>query len=165
VNDVQFDPGFHQTFDRINSEDAASIQRIADWYFQEWTIAPETTRKKLSALPAAGYPFHLLMSAGNVPVATGGLYEHVGLLDIAPRFRVYGPWLALVFTTPENRKKGYGTLLCKEIQNQARDLGLKELFLFTHTAESLYMRMGWTLVESVQVKDGPAAVAVMKKAL
>jgi len=150
-------------FDRVESGDAASVQKITDWYFEEWTIEPATTLKRLSVLPSQGLPFHVLMSVENVPVSTGGLYEHVGLLDMAPRFRIYGPWLALVTTLPEFRKKGYATRLCEEIQTRAKDLGLKEIFLFTHTAESLYMRMGWVLVERVQVKERD--VVVLKKDL
>jgi len=150
-------------FKRVQGGDDASIRQIVAWYFREWEVNPENTIKRLSGFPSSGFPFHLMMSVNNAPVATGGLYEHVGLLDIAPRFRIYGPWLALVFTTPENRRKGYGTLLCEEIQNRARELGLKEMFLFTHTAESLYTRMGWDLVERVHVKD--RNVAVMKKDL
>ncbi len=103
------------------------------------------------------------MSVGGVPVATGGLYNHVGLLDVAPKFKIYGPWLALVLTLPEHRKKGYGTMLCEEIQNRSKALGQKEIFLFTSTAESLYRRMGWVSIEEKNVNGRD--VCVMKKTL
>jgi GNAT superfamily N-acetyltransferase len=153
-------------FDRVigdGDRDNARIRQIVDWYFQEWGMNPEAGLKRLSELPAEGTPFQVLMSVDKTPVATGGLYRHVGLLDIAPRFKIYGPWLALMFTTPENRRKGYGGMLCEEIQNQCRELGLKKIFLFTHTAESFYARLGWNVVEKVQVKE--RNVAVMHKDL
>lgn len=150
-------------FERVGSGDVRTIEKIAGWYFDEWTIEAAKTIAKLSAFPAEGFPFQILMSVNNIPIATGGLYEHVGLLAVAPRFKVYGPWLALVLTTPENRKKGYGTLLCEEIQNRAKDLGLKEMFLFTRTAESLYRRMGWALIEQNNMKGQD--VFVMKRVL
>jgi len=37
------------------------------------------------------------MTIDGLPTATGGVYDHVGLIDREPRFKVYSPWLALVF--------------------------------------------------------------------
>ena len=150
-------------FERVNSGDSRTIGKIAGWYSAEWQMEPAKTIQKISAFPDQGIPFQILISVDGIPVATGGLYEHVGLLDVAPRFKIYGPWLALVLTIPEYRKKGYGTLLCEEIQDRAKELGLKELFLFTRTAESLYRRMGWTLIEQNNMKGQD--VFVMKKVL
>ena len=150
-------------FELVKSGDENSIGKIAGWYFSEWKIDPVKTVKKLSRLPGHGVPFQILMTVEKIPVATGGLYDHVGLLDVAPKFRIYGPWLALVFTTPENRNKGYGTLLCEEIQNRSKELGLKEIFLFAGAASSLYRRMGWVSIEERSIKGREAVV--MKKDL
>ena len=150
-------------FERVKSGDIGTIEKIAAWYFDEWKIEPEKTIRKLSGFPDLGIPFQLLMSADGVDVATGGLYAHVGLLDIAPKYRIYGPWLALVLTTPENRNQGYGTLLCEEIENRSRELGLKEIFLFTRMAESLYRRMGWVSIDEKNINGQD--VFVMRKEL
>ncbi len=85
------------------------------------------------------------------------------MLDIEPQFNIYGPWLALVYTTTENRNKGYGALLCEKIEEHAKELKLKEIYLFTHTAESLYIRLGWTPFERLAIKD--INIVVMKKEL
>jgi GNAT superfamily N-acetyltransferase len=82
------------------------------------------------------------MTLDNIPIATGRLYNHVGLLDKQPKFKIYKHWLALVYTVSEYRRKGYGALLCNYIQQHAKEMVLKEIFLFTHTAESLYKRPG-----------------------
>ena len=150
-------------FEKIKPEDTALIQLIADWYLKEWHIPAGTTIQKLSIPATEAVPFQIIMSIDNVPIATGGLYYHVALLDREPKFNIYGPWLALVYTTTENRNKGYGALLCEKIEDVAKDLGLKEIFLFTHTAESLYTRLGWTPFERLAIKD--RNIVVMKKEL
>jgi N-acetylglutamate synthase-like GNAT family acetyltransferase len=97
------------------------------------------------------------------PIATGGVYHHVGLLDAMPRLKEFQPWLALVYTLPEHRGKGYGASLCEEIQAQAKTMGTTDLFLFTYTAESLYKRLGWQQLERVELKGKD--IAVMKREL
>src|SRR5688500_7704317 len=96
-------------------------------------------------------------------VATGGLYNQVGLLEKEPRFKIYKNWLALVYTRPENRKTGFGALICKFIQDQSRKRGIDEMYLFTDTAQRLYSRLGWTELEKVSMGD--RNVVVMKKDL
>lgn len=150
-------------FEKIKPEDTALIHLIADWYLKEWHIPAGTTIQKLSIPATEAVPFQIIMSIDNVPIATGGLYYHVALLDREPKFNIYGPWLALVYTTTENRNKGYGALLCKKIEELAKELKLKEIFLFTHTAESLYISLGWIPFERIAIKD--RNIVVMKKVL
>lgn len=147
----------------LKSGDKQSIELIANWYLSEWNIAKEITIQKLSDFPDQGFPFQVIMMIDGIPVATGGIYEHVALLDREPKFKIYKPWLALVYTTPENRNKGYGALLCEKIQGIAKERGLKELFLFTHTAESLYKRLEWQELERIEL--GGKNIVVMKKQL
>jgi GNAT superfamily N-acetyltransferase len=103
------------------------------------------------------------MTVDNIPVSTGGLYNHVGLLDKEPRLKIHKNWLALVYTTPNKRQQGYGALICKHIQDHSRSLGLDTMYLFTDTAEQLYQRLGWTDMERLAMGD--RNVVVMKKDL
>lgn len=150
-------------FEKIKPKDAELIKLIADWYLKEWHIPAETTIQKLSIPTTEAVPFQIIMSINNLPIATGGLYHHAALLEREPKFNIYGPWLALVYTTTENRNKGYGALLCEKIEELAKELKLKEIYLFTHTAESLYIRLGWTPFERLAIKD--RNIVVMKKEL
>lgn len=147
----------------VKSGDKQTIELIANWYLSEWNIAKDITIQKLSNFPENAVPFQVLMTIDDIPVATGGICEHVALLDREPRFKMYTPWLALVNTTKENRGKGYGALLCEKIQSMAKERGLKELFLFTHTAESLYKRLNWEQLERIEL--GGKNIVVMKKQL
>ncbi|MCO4294090.1 GNAT family N-acetyltransferase [Solitalea sp. MAHUQ-68] len=147
----------------ITPEDNENIQFIADWYFNEWNIPVQTTIERIKKLSADNYEFQVLMTLDNKPIATGGLYNHVGLLEREPRFKIYKNWLALVYTKPDVRGKGLGALICKHIQDQAKDLGLENIYLFTHTAENLYKRLAWNPMERIAL--GGKDIVVMKKEL
>jgi GNAT superfamily N-acetyltransferase len=101
------------------------------------------------------------MSVDDLPIATGGIYNHVSLLDKEPRFREHKHWLALVYTVPEFRGKGVGADLCGYIEQHAQTLGLEQIHLFTHTAERLYKRLGWQELE--RLRAGEKDIVVMQK--
>jgi GNAT superfamily N-acetyltransferase len=141
------------TYHRIKPEDTAILEQIAGWYFEEWKMTPATTIQRLSGFPVNGIPFHLLMTVDGIPVATGGLAHEVSLMTEVPRLKMYQPWLALVYTITENQNKGYGTMLCHKIEEMAREQGVKEYFLFTYTAEKLYLKLGWEVMERISARD------------
>lgn len=147
----------------VTPDDNKNIELIAEWYLSEWNIPIQTTIDKTKKLSADNYEFQILMTLDNKPIATGGLYNHVGLLDKEPKLKIYKNWLALVYTTPENRGKGLGALICRHIQTHAKDLGLKDIYLFTHTAENLYKRLEWQQLERLAL--GGKDIVVMKKEL
>lgn len=150
-------------FTLLHPEAIGDINQIAEWYVSEWNIPKEQTLQKLTQLPSGNSQFQVMMSVDGVPLATGGLYNHVGILDKIPRLAIHPHWLALVYTLPEHRGQGYGALLCEYIEQYARGLGLKELALFTHTAESLYRRLGWQQTE--RIAAGGRDIVVMTKML
>lgn len=147
----------------VTPDDKKNIELIAEMYLSEWNIPIQTTIDKTKKLSVDNYEFQILMTLNNKPIATGGLYNHVGLLDKEPRLKMYKNWLALVYTTPENRGKGLGALICRQIQTHAKDLGLKNIYLFTHTAENLYKRLEWQQLERLAL--GGKDIVVMKKEL
>ena len=147
----------------IKPDDNKYIELIAEWYLSEWNIPIQTTIEKTKKLSAENFEFQVLMTLDNKPIATGGLYNHVGLLDREPRLKIYKNWLALVYTKPDIRGKGLGALICNNIQDYSKDLGLKDIHLFTHTAENLYKRLGWQQLERIVL--GGKDIVVMKKEL
>ena len=147
----------------IKPDDNENIKIIADWYLSEWNIPVQTTIEKTKKLSIDNFEFQILMTLNSKPIATGGLYNHVGLLDREPRLKIYKNWLALVYTEPDFRGKGLGALICNHIQEHSKDLGLKDIYLFTHTAESLYKRLEWRQLERLAL--GGKDIVVMKKEL
>jgi GNAT superfamily N-acetyltransferase len=151
------------SFTRLLPTDRATIKLIAHWYFQEWSIPTKDTIESLAKFPNAGIPFQVVMSLGGKPIASGGLYNDVRLLTLEPRFKALGPWLAVVYTARGHRQKGFGTQLCKKIEAMAKEMGVNEIFLYTQTAESMYKRLGWVVMERIQYKGKDTAV--MRKPL
>lgn len=147
-------------YTHILPDDYEQIERIAGWYQSEWNIPEDATHTRTTQLSKERNELQVLMYVNNEPVATGGIYTHVGLLDREPRFKVHKHWLALVYTKTEHRGKGYGAQLCEYLQGYAKEQGLNELYLFTHTAESLYLRLGWQETERLVL--GGKEIVVMK---
>lgn len=150
-------------FKIVQPNDTATFQLIADWYLSEWKIPVDKTIQKLQTVTTDASQFQILMSLDGIPISTGGLYNHVGLLDKEPRLKVYKNWLALVYTIPGKRHQGFGKLICKHIQDHSKNLGIDTMYLFTDTAERLYKRLGWTEMERLSM--GNRNVVVMNKEL
>ncbi|WP_300598444.1 GNAT family N-acetyltransferase [Niabella sp.] len=150
-------------FEILRPEDQRSLMLIADWYVEEWQIPVETTQERLRAVTADRQQCQVLMTLDGTPIATGGIYDHVGLLERLPHFNVYKKWLALVYTRPSQRGRGYGAALCNYIHDYCRGLGFEKIHLFTHTAETLYRRLGWNELERMHIRD--RNIVVMEKDL
>ncbi|MBO9594976.1 MAG: GNAT family N-acetyltransferase [Niabella sp.] len=148
-------------FKILQPDDQQLLKLIAGWYVEEWQIPVETTLERLSNITAGKAQFQVLMILDGIPIATGGIYDHVGLLDRLPHLNVYKKWLALVYTLPSERGRGYGAALCTYIQNYCRHQGLEKIHLFTHTAETLYRRLGWKALERTVI--GNRDIVIMEK--
>lgn len=86
------------SFHKVRSNEKNLIELIADWYLKEWDIPVEQTRKRLANLPNDDVIFQLLLLKDNGPIATRGLYNKIGLLNVHPKSLKFKPWVALLFT-------------------------------------------------------------------
>jgi GNAT superfamily N-acetyltransferase len=57
------------------------------------------------------------------------------------------PWLGGLLVLPEWRNRGVGTMLMHRATEEARRLNISRLYLWTHSAERLYDKLGWQVVE------------------
>ena len=57
------------------------------------------------------------------------------------------PWLGGLLVLPEWRNRGVGTMLMHRATEEARRLNVRRLYLWTHSAEGLYYKLGWQVVE------------------
>jgi GNAT superfamily N-acetyltransferase len=145
-------------FHKIEPADSSSIGLVAKWYYDEWAIPIETTRQRLADQIQGEVVFQLVLAKDNVPVATGGLYHRVGLHEAHPRFKEFGPWVALLYTDKKLRHHGYGGMLLEKIQDQSRNMGIKRIYLYTYTAEGLYLKRDWQPLEKVRYKGHETTV-------
>lgn len=150
-------------FQIVAPTDQRALELIADWYFSEWHIPAEATIKRLQKDTAEEGQFQVLMTLNGSPISTGGLYDHVGILDKEPRLKMHKKWLALVYTIPGKRGKGYGAEICNFIQEHAKNSGFNQIHLFTDSAERLYHRLGWAVSERMVINN--RNIVVMAKEL
>src|SRR5205823_3274486 len=57
------------------------------------------------------------------------------------------PWLGGLLVLPEWRNRGVGTMLMRRATGEACRLDVPRLYLWTHSAEGLYHKLGWQVVE------------------
>jgi len=57
------------------------------------------------------------------------------------------PWLGGLLVLPQWRNRGVGTMLMHRATEEARRLNVPRLYLWTHSAEGLYQKLGWQVVE------------------
>lgn len=148
---------------RLTCNQSDNFQQIANWYQMEWKFPLETTLSRLTAITPQKDQFQLVMTRDGVPIGTAGIYNTVRLLEKIPRLNIYKHWLALVYTIPMERGKGYGALLCEKVEEEAKQEGISKLHLFTDTAESLYKRGGWEVMERIEVES--RNIVLMEKEL
>lgn len=139
-----------------------TIQTIAEWYLSEWETPIEKTTRLLSTLPNNEIIFQLnIYDFDNKVVGTLGLYNSVNIQKEHKQFKDLKPWIGLFYVEPAHRGKGLGARLLEITEAYASDLGVKETYLATFTAESLYKRCGWEEFTRVHYKGHDTSV--MKK--
>ncbi|WP_411823561.1 GNAT family N-acetyltransferase [Leptospira sp. 'Mane'] len=135
---------------------------IAKWYKQEWDIPENITIERLERCTDA-IPFQIVVLKDNEPIATGGIYHEVGLFREFPDYKVFQPWLALLYTLPEYRGLGVGSYICDFLDKEVVKSGYREYYLFTNTAENLYLKQNWEPIDRVIYREKPTVI--MKKTL
>lgn len=118
------------------------IPLVAGWIHDEfWKEKPcrrvETIENLLrQARDPDRVPLSLLALVDGQPAGTVNLVQ----TDSETRPDLH-PWLAALVVTPENRRRGVGTALVRELARHAARLGFHELYLGTDIA-GFYLRLG-----------------------
>jgi GNAT superfamily N-acetyltransferase len=139
--------------DEMNIESIADNMHFADtigrWHWNEWGHAdPDGNMGAwISSIAERS-------ARDEIPTSYVALSESKELLgsvslvdcDMDTRSEFW-PWLAGLFVSPDARNGGVGSALTVHATNSVRKMGAKKLYLYTSTAESLYRRLGWTVID------------------
>jgi predicted N-acetyltransferase YhbS len=60
-------------------------------------------------------------------------------------------WVGEIFVLPEHRGKGLGSRITQSLTEYAFSKGVSSLFLYTPDQQSLYRRLGWSVVSEEEV--------------
>jgi len=136
------------TFDHLVNR-PEHIPLVAQWHQNEWQhISPHLTTSlriaqysQYSDSPAI--PSCVLALQNGHPAGSASLVESD--MEIRPRL---SPWLASVFVHKTYRNQGIATQLVEKCINNARQLGIETLYLFTPDQTSFYQKRGWHVLET-----------------
>lgn len=135
---------------------------IAKWLWHQWWKEEGRSLEETEAIYAeccneVGAPQTLILLADGIPIATVTLARND--LDERPTLT---PWLAGVCVIPARRGKGYIYHLLEAFDAACRQASVKTAWLFTNTAERVYLRAGWRAVEIVE-RPGKLPVTLMSR--
>jgi N-acetylglutamate synthase-like GNAT family acetyltransferase len=125
------------------------LPTLAQWHQAQWSyLNPGENLHHRIARMQAYLDEHFIPStfvAVNASLAgSAAIVAHD--MDTRPEL---SPWLASVYIAPDYRHQGVATELIKHVQQQARQHGIKELYLFTPDEKvAFYLQRGWQLVEA-----------------
>lgn len=124
------------------------VDQVSAWGFAEWGHLDHGQTLETRTAWIRGK-----MNVDRIPVAFVALGEDDGIVGTAslifddlegdPR----NPWLASVFVPPSHRRQGIASALVRAVEEKARALGYRRLYLFTTSAASLYAGLGWQALE------------------
>ena len=131
----------------------AFIPTLVHWHHAQWsylrpgdTIEGRTARMQTHLgkrqIPTTFVAYETTEDGAEVVVGSASLYVHD--LDTRPDL---SPWLASVYVAEEHRRQGIGSALVRRAVQEAAELGVERLYLFTPDQEQLYKRLGWFVVE------------------
>ncbi|MFJ2320178.1 GNAT family N-acetyltransferase [Pseudomonas sp. NPDC087817] len=137
------------------------IEELAELNFKEWgefrtgdTLEARTERMRAACGKGA-------IPSVVVAIEDGKLLGGALLIDSDMKTRPdLTPWLAGVYVKAGERGRGIASQLVNRIVEEAAGLGVRELYLYTDAAQSLYARLGWEVVEDLVYEDLP--VTIMK---
>lgn len=140
------------------------IPTLAAWFYHEWAyLHPDRTPQDVTRLITERankdkIPLALVAFAGDELIGTVCL--KVNDMETKPELT---PWLAGLYVKPSWRRQGVGSLLVNAIEQQAGELGVGRLYLYTPESEYFYAKRGWCVREKCHYHN--VAVSVMEKAI
>ncbi len=136
------------------------ISTIAEWHYHQWgsrNKAAGSINQLITGFWAQAdskrIPMTFVAMAGPELVGFASLTTHD-----ADAPKDLSPCLANVYVTPSQRNNGVGSALVERSVNQAAELGVKKLYLFTPDKEDFYIHLGWSTEERIILRNEKVAV-------
>jgi len=135
---------------------------VSRWLWREWWQDRGLSADQAQVLHSQGQveigaPQMLILLADDVPVGTASLVLH----DLEERPDLT-PWLAAVFVIPEMRGRGHAYRLLEAFDGACRAAGVETAWLYTSSAEGLYLKAGWRVEQIVERPNKPP-VTLMRR--
>ena len=141
-----------------------ALPQLKDWFEAEWPSyygaeGPGDAQRDLQSfanrdsLPVGVVAFQDGVLCGIAALKADSIASH----------RHLSPWAAAGLVKPSERGKGIGAQLIGALEQEARNLGFRDIYCGTSTANSLLERCDWQLIEHI-IHEGQR-LGVYRKAL
>jgi len=129
------------------------IPTLVRWHHAQWsylrpgdTIEDRTARIQTQLgrkqIPTTFVAYETTEGGAETVIGSASLLVHD--LDTRPDL---SPWLASVYVAEEHRRQGVGSALVRRAVQEAAELGIERLYLFTPDRAKFYARLGWSAIE------------------
>jgi len=134
------------------------LPALAQWHHNEWTdLNPgQTLTQRIEKMQASlndDFIPSTFVAKDKTVLGSASILEN----DMETRPQL-SPWLASVFVAPEHRNKGIGRQLVLHLMAQAKNQGIKTLYLFTPDKTDFYKKLGWQMYRLVQYREHQVSI-------
>jgi GNAT superfamily N-acetyltransferase len=126
------------------------VPLLREWFEAEWpsyygASGPGDALRDLQAFANRGS-----LPVGVVAFREGSLCGVAALkAESIASHRHLTPWAAAGLVKPSERGQGIGSRLLAALEQEARNLGYRQIYCGTSSAQTLLQRCGWQLVETI----------------
>ena len=131
------------------------VDQLADWHHMQWqSLYPDWTREiarteLLEHVQCRTLPATLVLTENHMLLGSVSLLE----VDAESLSHIGSPWLASLYVKPEMRGKAYGAKLVNALMQHAKNISLREIFLFTPEHKSFYEHLGWKAFHQTRLNE------------
>jgi len=124
------------------------LTQLAQWHQSEWShLNPgETLEQRIERMQDylnINFIPSTFIAEDNTVLGSAAVIQN----DMQTRTEL-SPWLASVYVSPENRKRGIGTKLVQHIMSCVKNEAYNTLYLFTADRETFYEGLGWQIFDT-----------------
>lgn len=124
------------------------VPELTAWFYDEWgrkesdnslEIITHRLRQRLNTNQA---PLTLVGFLNNEAVASASI--KIREMETHPQ---YEHWLGAVYIKPDLRGQGLGSQIVRYTISIAKKINIAQIYLYTHSHENYYDRLGWRTIE------------------
>ena len=144
------------------ADNTALVPIIVHWHHEEWGhFNPGDSVEKRIAniqthLGRKQIPTTFVALSRGILLGSASLMAH----DMDTRMDLF-PWLASIYILPEHRSRGIGTALVQRVIEEAVELDVETLYLFTPDREGFFASLGWSVVERTEYREQKVVIMAL----